>query len=160
MIAPGKTGAVALRYFLLIMLAAAPASAQEPVTDAPFCTDLRQIVAAANEVPPFASLKRDHDAEWLGVAAHCHRVTSGADSFYCRVWTRGAPDGRPGLADRVQACLPTAAREFDDPDSRNHWDRRITRLRSGELVVDVEEHGGPGVHIGWYYSVEVNAAAD
>lgn len=149
-----------MRSFWLIALAAAPAPAQA-VADDPFCTDLRQIVAAAAEAPAFASLKRDHDAHWLGVAAHCHRVTSGADSFYCRVWTRAAPDGRPGLAARVQACLPgTVRRELDDPEGRNHHERRLTRLRTDAVVVDVEEHGGPGVHIGWYYSIEVHAAED
>ena len=47
---------------------------------------------------------------------------------------------------------------MDDPDSRNHHDRRFTRLRAGTVIVDVAEEGGPGVHIGWYYSLDVRRA--
>ena len=149
-----------MRVSFLIMAVAA--QAPTPVGPNPaFCADLRRIVAAADEEKPFASLPDDPDAERLGGLASCHRVTEGDDSFYCRVWTRGVPDGRLGLASRAQACLPgTVRREFDDPDSRNHWDRRVTRLRLGAVVVDVAEHGGPGVHIGWYYSIRVQSAGD
>ncbi len=145
-----------MRFLLPIMLGAT--AAQAPPANPAFCDDLRRMVAAAAEAKPFASLPSDPDAEWLGGLASCHRVTQGGDSFYCRVRTRGVPDGRPGLAARVQACLPRAAREMDDPDSRNHHERRLTRLRTGEVVVDVEERGGPGVHIGWYYTIDVHAA--
>jgi hypothetical protein len=148
-----------MRFWLLAMLGTSAAQAQAPVAGDAFCADLRRIVAASAEEPrPFASLPRDPDAKWLGGLASCRRVTEGSDSFYCRVWTRGVPDGRPGLAARVQACLPRAMRQIDDPDNRNHHERRLTQLRAGRVIVDVEEHGGPGVHIGWYYSVEVHAA--
>lgn len=149
-----------MRFWLLAMLGTSAAQAQAPVAEDAFCADLRRIVEASAEPRPFASLPRDPDAKWLGGLASCRRVTAGSDSFYCRVWTRGVPDGRPGLAARVQSCLPRVVREIDDPDSRNHWDRRITRLRTGAVVIDVEEHGGPGVHIGWYYSIDVQSAED
>ena len=130
--------------------------ARTPMFD-PFCADLRRIVAAAEEDRPFASLPGGQDEVWMGGAASCHRVTEPAVSFYCRVWTRAAPDGRPGLSTRTQHCLSGAVREIDDPDSRSHHDRRLTQLRAGRVVVDVAEHGGPGVHIGWYYSIDVYA---
>ena len=135
----------------------APLQARTPMFD-PFCSDLRRIVAAAAEGRPFASLPGGQDEVWMGGAASCHRVTRPPVGFYCVLYTRSVPDGRPGLATRTQGCLRGAVIEIDDADSRNHHDRRLTRLRAGRVLVDVSEHGGPGVHIGWYYSLDIYAA--
>ena len=123
----------------------------------PFCADLRRIVAAAEEDRPFASLPSGQDDVWMGGAAHCHRVTQPSVSFYCVLYTRSVPDGRPGLAARSQRCLSGAVIEIDDADSRSHHQRRLTRLRARRVLVDVAEQGGAGVHIGWYYSIDVYA---
>lgn len=149
-----------LRRATLAALAAALAAPAQAAAGSAFCAELRRIVAAAGATPAFGSLPDEPDREWLGGLGRCRRVTQGGDGFHCRLWTRGVPDGRPGLAARVEACLPGAALEIDDPDSRDHWDRRLTRLRAGGTVIDVEEHGGPGVHVGWYYSIEVHAAGE
>ena len=80
------------------------AQARTPMVD-PFCRDLRRIVAAAGEDPPFASLPSGQDEVWMGGEASCHRVTQPSTSFYCRMRADPAPGGRFALAARAQRCL-------------------------------------------------------
>jgi hypothetical protein len=148
-----------MRLLLSAALLASVGNAEEVPEADRYCADLRRIVAAARERPPFRSLETRREDQWLDGDTWCRRIAHEGVLWRCGIPISDSPEGRRAIAARVQSCLPEARRLEDDPEPapedrlRSGW----TRFQLGKTEVQIQEHGGPGMHIGWYYTLAVVA---
>lgn len=84
-------------------------AAQAQASD-PYCTDLRRIVSAARERPPFATLLRDDAPAFLMIEG-CQKFEARAAAPLVCSWRAPVDEVRDEVAQRTLACLPGAVRE-------------------------------------------------
>lgn len=123
------------------------------------CADLRQMLAAARERPPFRSLESRSEDEWFDGESWCRRIVTDRVSWRCGISTADAPEGRLSIARMVQRCLPEAELVRADPEPAPDARLRsgLTLFAFGKTRIEIREHGGPAMHIGWYYNLSVVA---
>jgi hypothetical protein len=126
--------------FTALVAAVAPASAAAQSADG-FCGELREVVAAARDAPPFASLPPPTGREGrrvLGFAV-CGARSRDADAhFVCSSPTEDREwQDQIELASRIEQCLPGAVRageEIGDRDGAGPEGVRRPRIAMGVPV--------------------------
>ena len=119
---------------LLLTLLPAPLPARTVDT---VCTELRRIVEATGDRPPFASIVSSPvalpgfgDRCILTGNAHAGRVTC--------TGTAEGPNHWLSLAGHTARCLPGALRRPDEPD------QRLAHFRTGTAYIAIRQVPGPG----------------
>lgn len=122
------------------LVAAGTAQAQ---TEADFCAELRRIVAAAGEDPPFASLPRGESKgarPMFGFTAPCGVTNDPGRVFQCQEQLAPMEVTAEGLIAASARCLPGAVRLPDR--ERDRWGGGPwLRLRAGDVTVSAAEWG-------------------
>ena len=131
-----------------LLLTPAPALAQGP--DADDCALLQRIAAAAAEPTPFASLAGANLYALLG--NWCRVDTPAPRSLMCSRSLTPEEYSEDAMIARIQRCLPGT-----EIVPRLPWES--TRLRNGQLRIDVNELGGPRAKVGRIVTLYLDSLA-
>jgi hypothetical protein len=134
-----------LLWSLALLGLSGAAGAQPPAPLDPFCAELRRVIAAAAERPPFASLPDLSDrprAAMLGFAEDCGRseAANGGRAFICIRQLPGEKLRVDSLAAGIQRCLPTAER-LADSGRESMFREHVVRLRAAGVTIELAEGG-------------------
>lgn len=148
-----------MKLLLSAALLASVGSAPELPVAERYCADLRQMLAAARERSRFRSLETRREDQWFDGETWCRRITTDRVRWRCGIAVSDAPEGRRGIAGMVQCCLPEAEPVRADPEPAPDARLRsgLTLFAFGKTRIEIQEDGGPGMHVGWYYNLSVVA---
>ena len=143
-----------------VLLGSSGALAQAPDAD---CVELRRIVAAAREAPPFASLRWEPHSPALGFD-NCSvldlSVEGDNPNFGCNTDFSESLRRWEQLNATILRCLPGAER-FEDPNQSPRAPGRWAQFRVGRVRIDTHEaRSGDANRPQRYLAIQVGVNAE